>query len=189
MPIFPSRGVLTDVTSNEVRAVFAEALSQKCESGKLSLADWRERVAPKLIALVGLRELCSKNLGLLGALHNLVREHPDFEMLHEPILYLYCFRFVPNGLAERQRQPEVQALLDQLNEGIVEALHRSGLALVMTSRIRGRVAIRMSLPSPRTSLPRLINTIFEAIALWGRLLNKNPHFVTRRNQIWSHCHA
>jgi glutamate/tyrosine decarboxylase-like PLP-dependent enzyme len=118
----------------------------------------------------GLRELFSKNLGLTRRLHGLVGEHPDFEVLHEPTLYLYCFRYVPNGLAERQEEPEVQALLDRLNEEIVEAVQRSGLALLMTTRIRGRVVIRMSVCSHRT-LAEDIDATFEAVARWGRLLN------------------
>ena len=117
---------------------------------------------------------------LTRRLHHLVGEHPDFEVLHEPTLYIYCFRYVPNGLAERQEAPEVQALLDRLNQEIVEAVQRSGLALVMTTRIRGRVAIRMSICSHRT-LDEDVDATFEAIARWGRLLylcsnvhNKKP---------------
>jgi glutamate/tyrosine decarboxylase-like PLP-dependent enzyme len=122
----------------------------------------------------GLRDLFSKNLGLARRLHNLVREHPDFEALHEPTLYLYCFRYVPNGLAERQEEPEVQTRLDRLNQEIVDAIQRSGLALVMTTRIRGRVAIRMSICSHRT-LEEDIDTTFEAIARWGSLLSRTSY--------------
>jgi aromatic-L-amino-acid/L-tryptophan decarboxylase len=119
----------------------------------------------------GLRELFSKNLGLARRLHILVREHPDFEVLHEPTLYLYCFRYVPNGLAERHEEPGVQTQLDRLNQEIVEAIQRSGLAMVMTTRIRGRVAIRMSICSHRT-LDEDVDATFEAIARWGRLLSR-----------------
>jgi glutamate/tyrosine decarboxylase-like PLP-dependent enzyme len=118
----------------------------------------------------GLRELFSKNLGLTRRLHGLVGDHPDFEVLHEPTLYIYCFRYVPNGLAERQDEPEVRELLDRLNEGIAEAVQRSGLALLMTTRVRGRVALRMSVCSHRT-LGEDIDATFEAVARWGRLLN------------------
>ncbi len=76
---------------------------------------------------------------------------------------------MPNGLAERQEEPEVQTQLDRLNQEIVEAIQRSGLALVMTTRIRGRVAIRMSICSQRT-LEEDVDATFEAIARWGRLL-------------------
>lgn len=120
----------------------------------------------------GLRDLFSKNLGLARRLHGLVRDHPDFEVLHEPTLYLYCFRYVPNGLAGRREESGVQTLLDRLNQEIVEAIQRSGLALLMTTRIRGRVAIRMSICSHRT-LEEDIDATFEAVARWGRLLTKS----------------
>ena len=122
----------------------------------------------------GLREILSKNLGLARYLHGLVREHPDFEVLHEPNLYLYCFRYVPNVLAEDREVPEVENQLDRLNQEIVEAIQRSGLALVMTTRIRGRVAIRMSICSHRT-LEQDIDATFEAVARWGRLLFQSSY--------------
>jgi glutamate/tyrosine decarboxylase-like PLP-dependent enzyme len=122
----------------------------------------------------GLREILSKNLGLARHLHSLVREHPDCEVLHEPVLYSYCFRFVPNALAESREVPEVQDQLDLLNQEIVEAIQRSGLALVMTTRIRGRVAIRMSICSHRT-LAEDIDATFESIARWGRLLSQGGY--------------
>jgi aromatic-L-amino-acid decarboxylase len=122
----------------------------------------------------GLRGIFSKNFSLARRLHSLVREHPDFEVLQEPILYLYCFRFVPNGLAEHSEAPEVQKQLDRLNQEIVEAIQRSGLALVMTTRIRGRVAIRLSICSHRT-LEEDIDATFEAIARWGRLLFQSSY--------------
>ena len=118
----------------------------------------------------GLRELFSKNLGLTRRLHVLVGDHPDFEVLHEPTLYLYCFRYVPHGLAGRREEEGVRELLDRLNQEIVEAVQRSGLALLMTTRVRGRVAIRMSVCSHRT-LQADIDATFEAVARWGRLLN------------------
>jgi glutamate/tyrosine decarboxylase-like PLP-dependent enzyme len=106
----------------------------------------------------------------LVQLHNLVREHPDFEVLCEPTLYLCRFRYVPNGLAERQDEPEIQTLLDRLNQEIVETVQRDGLTLVNT-RVGGRVAIQMSFCSRRT-LADEVEATFETIARWGRLVNK-----------------
>ena len=108
--------------------------------------------------------------GLVVQLHELVREHPDFEVLSAPTPYLYRFRYVPNGIAERQDEPEVQILLDRLNQEIVENVQRHGLTLVNT-RVRGRVAIQMSICSRRT-LADEVDAMFEIIARWGRLLNK-----------------
>ena len=52
----------------------------------------------------GLRALLAKNIGLARRLHELVRDHPDFEVLHEPTLYIYCFRYVPHRLVGRRRR-------------------------------------------------------------------------------------
>jgi glutamate/tyrosine decarboxylase-like PLP-dependent enzyme len=118
-----------------------------------------------------MKEDISKNFGLVDHLHNLVREHPDFLALHEPTLNGYCFRCVPNGLVERQEEPEVQALLDVLNEEIVQAVQRNGFEAVVTIRVQGRAAIRVSFCSGRT-LVEEVDATFDAIARWGRLLSK-----------------
>ncbi len=137
----------------------------------MPLAHWRERIVPKLASLAGLGELAAQNSSRLSALHQLVREHPDFEVLQEPVLYLYCFRYVPNSLARQPDNSTTPARLDQLNQGIAAAVQRSGFNLVTTTRVGDRVAIRISICSLRT-LEEDINTIFEAIARWGRLLTK-----------------
>ena len=103
-------------------------------------------------------------------LDHLVSEHPDFEVLHEPSINGYCFRCVPNGLVERQEQPEIQILLDALNEQIVREVQRKGFIQVMTIRVRGVAAIKMSLCKSRT-LARDIEA-FDAIARLARVLNK-----------------
>ena len=113
--------------------------------------------------------MLSKNLGLARRLHQLVRDHPDFEVLHEPTLYIYSFRYVPGDLAGRQDVPEIRARVDEINEAIADAVQRSGLALLMTTRIRGRVALRMSICSHRT-LEQDIDATFESIAGLGRRL-------------------
>src|SRR5688572_11240007 len=109
--------------------------------------------------------------GLVVQLDNLVREHPDFEPLHELTLNGYCFRCVPNGLVERQGEPEIEALLNLLNEEIVQAVQRNGFTAVVTTHVQGRAAIRASFCSSRT-LVEEVDATFEAIARWGRLLNK-----------------
>jgi hypothetical protein len=106
-----------------------------------------------------------ENLELVGHLHSLVCDHPDFEVLCEPTSHPYCFRYLPNGLAERQQESEVQELLNTLNEEIVRAVEREGLSLTCFA---GRLAILMSITSRED-----IDATFEAIARWGRLLARN----------------
>lgn len=100
-------------------------------------------------------------------LHELVRDHPDFEVLCEPTLDPYHFRYVPHPLAERLDEPEIQKLLNRLNEEIVESLQRVGLDAVMTTDVQGRNAIQILKGSSTSD----IGATFEAIARWGRLVN------------------
>ena len=90
-------------------------------------------------------------------------------MLHQPTLYVYSFRYLPNALADRPLSLELEARIDRLNEAIAQGISRSGLALLMTTRIRGRVALRMSICSHRT-LERDVEATFEALASRGRRL-------------------
>jgi len=107
----------------------------------------------------------------LRRLHELVNDHPDFERVAAQRMDVYCFRYVPNGLADRQDEPEIQRLLDRLNQEIAAAIQRTGPASLMTTSIYGRIAMRMPNGPSATSTAE-IDTTFEAIARWGRLLNK-----------------
>jgi len=118
-----------------------------------------------------MREPSSKNLNLTQRLHELVSDHPDFEVLGEPTRDFYCFRYVPNALAECPEEPEVQSLVDHLNKEIVASVQRGGFDQVITIRVRGRVAIQISIFAGRT-LPEDIDTMFEAVARLGRLFNR-----------------
>ena len=118
----------------------------------------------RFFGAAGLRALMAKNIGLARRLHALVRDHPDFEVLHEPVQSIYSFRYAPHQLVET---PEAEALIDRLNADIAEEIQHSGLALLMTTRIRGRVALRMSICSHRTE-EQDIDITFEAIVAAGR---------------------
>lgn len=119
----------------------------------------------------GLREGLAKNVRLARHLHDLVRDDPDCEVLHAPVLYLYCFRIRPCELVGREEEPAVRDALDRLNQETAEAVQKSGLAFVMTTRIRGRVSIRMSICSQRT-LEADIDRTFEALMQSARAAQK-----------------
>src|SRR4030095_1728169 len=111
------------------------------------------------------------NLDLVSYLHDLVREHPDFEPLHETTLNGYCFRYAPNILADRQDEPEVQALVDVLTEEIVQAVHRDGFAAVTPICVKSRAAILVSFYPGKTLLEE-VEATFDALAHWGHLLSQ-----------------
>ena len=113
----------------------------------------------------------SNNQNPVSHLDQLVREHPDFEVLCEPTVDLYGFRYVPNRLAEHKNQRDVQQLLDRLNEEIVERAQSECFAPVSVVRVLGRVAIHISIHADRTAREDIAAT-FDAIARWGWLCNK-----------------
>jgi aromatic-L-amino-acid/L-tryptophan decarboxylase len=60
----------------------------------------------------------------------------------EPTLNIVCFRFRPDGLDE----PEV----DELNRYIVSELQERGIAAPSTTRIYGKLAIRVAITNHRS---------------------------------------
>ena len=114
----------------------------------------------------GVRALVAKNIALTRHLHALVHDHPDFEVLHDPVLSICSFRFVPHQVGDAEDAAE---WIDRLNSEIAEDIQRSGTALLMTTRVRGRIALRMSICSQRT-LEEDIDATFEVIAAAGRRL-------------------
>ena len=123
-----------------------------------------------------MEEAISNSPDLVSYLHNLVSEHPDFEVVCDADAAFYCFRYLPNSLADCQ-DSEVQALLDHINEEIVVSVQSEGLRLLATTRVDGRVAMRLSIGSHKTLSE--VDKLFGAIARYGRLF-KNK-LVTRRD--------
>ena len=123
----------------------------------------------------GLRAGFARSVSLARHLHELVLDHPDFVVLHEPVLYIYSFRCVPLPLADRADEPAVAEHLDQLNQAIADRVTRSGLALVMTTRIHGRVSLRLSIGSQRTRR-RDVDRTFEALAEAAREIARATAF-------------
>jgi len=126
----------------------------------------------------------SNNSDLMRRLHDLVREHPDFEVLLQPTKYLYCFRYVPNALSEREQEHEIESKLDDLNQEIVTAIQTSGCALVTATRICGRIGMRMSICFPQMSEAD-VDATFESIARCGRLLSRNKEELMEKES----CHV
>ncbi len=115
----------------------------------------------------GYQRLLRQNVQCAEHLHALVSQADEFEVLHEPVLYIYSFRFAPASL--REQEPEATEHLDRLNQEICDQLRRSGEAFVMSSRHRGRVVIRLSICSHRTT-PTDIDRVFGTIREIGQKL-------------------
>ena len=123
----------------------------------------------------GFDETLSAAVRMNRCLHELVGDHPDFEVLCQPSGAPYYFRYLPNTLADRLDEIETQQLINRLNEEIVESVQRRGFNSVITIKVRGLVAIQISISS--NEIP---HTTFEALARWGRLLHSTYQSTSAR---------
>lgn len=89
-----------------------------------------------------------------------IDDTPDLERLAPATLNIVCFRYAPEGTADP----------DALNEAIVIALQESGTAAPSTTRINGKLAIRVNLTNHRTTRPDLDLLLSEVLRL-GRELS------------------
>lgn len=122
----------------------------------------------------GYRTLLRQNVKCAEHLDRLVRGSPDFEALHEPVLFIYSFRYAPEALRRQADESpdaseEINAYLDRLNQQIADEIQLSGDAFLMTSKIRGRVVLRLSICSHRTKLQD-IDLVFAKISELGATL-------------------
>lgn len=84
----------------------------------------------------------ARNCAQAKYLSDKVATDPRFELLAPARLNICCFRVRPEGMED--------AALDALNEEIVLRLQESGIAAPSTTRLKGRLAIRINLTNHRT---------------------------------------
>ena len=124
----------------------------------------------------GYRTLLRQNVRCAEFIDKLVRESTDFEALHEPVLFIYSFRYAPEILRNQAKEShevseEVNAYLDRLNQRIADEIQLSGDAFIMTSKVRGRIVLRLSISSHRTTLTD-IDLVFAKLRDLGAKLQK-----------------
>lgn len=109
----------------------------------------------------GYRKLLSQSLRSAEHLDRLVESSDEFERLHEPNLFIYSFRYAPMPLRSASNT-NADAYLDRINQRLADEIQASGTAFVMTSRLQGRVVLRFSICSHRTT-PGDIEMVFEKL--------------------------
>ena len=86
-----------------------------------------------------------------------IGHEPELELLAPASLNIVCFRYRANGLDDM--------VLDDLNAELVQDLHESGIAAPSTTRVRGRLAIRVNITNHRcrrADLDVLLNAVLTA---------------------------
>jgi glutamate/tyrosine decarboxylase-like PLP-dependent enzyme len=103
-----------------------------------------------------LGEMVRKNFDQARYLADLVREHSELELMLEPSLNIVCSRYAPAGAAGD---------LDALNREIVADLHEAGVAVPSTTRVGGRLVIRVAITNHRSlreDFRILVNGVLDA---------------------------
>jgi aromatic-L-amino-acid decarboxylase len=104
-----------------------------------------------------LGQLIEQNCAQARHLAARLQQEPNLEILAPASLNIVCFRYRAPDLSERE--------LDRLNEDIVADLQENGIAAPSTSRIAGRLAIRVNITNHRTrtaDLDLLVDEVLKA---------------------------
>jgi len=104
-----------------------------------------------------LGKLISQNCSQAHFLSQLVVSNPALELLCQTSLNIVCFRFVKTGLPENK--------LDELNHNIVIELQTQGIAAPSTTRLGGRLAIRVCITNHRTRQEDLTLLVKEVVQI------------------------
>ncbi|MBA3876546.1 MAG: amino acid decarboxylase [Anaerolinea sp.] len=100
--------------------------------------------------LDGLRRRIRHHIEQAARLAAWVDADPDFERLAPAPFSTVCLRYRPRALAGREAEPEVAALLDDLNARLMDAVNRTGEIFLSHARLHDRFAIRVALGQIRT---------------------------------------
>lgn len=144
--------------------------------GFLALKVW---MTLKHYGVDGYRKLLSQNVRYAEHLDRLVRASTDFEPFHKPVLFIYSFRYAPEryrlaATRSGEDYERIDSYLDKLNQRIADEIQASGVAFIMTTKIRGRTVLRMSICSHRTTLAD-IELVFAKLRELGEMLDELRH--------------
>ena len=103
----------------------------------------------------------AKNCDQAAYLGEQVSAHAQFELMAPVSLNICCFRFCPDGRSEAQ--------LDDLNQRLVAWIQKEGIAAPSTTRLHGRLAIRVNITNHRTRQSDL-DILLAALAKGGAAL-------------------
>jgi glutamate/tyrosine decarboxylase-like PLP-dependent enzyme len=104
-------------------------------------------------------ELVDQNCAQAQYLASRIESEPQLELLAPVSLNIVCFRLRNEALDA--------AALDKFNEDVVADVQESGVAVPSTTRIGGRLAIRVNITNHRTRRPDL-DVLLDAVLAAGR---------------------
>jgi aromatic-L-amino-acid decarboxylase len=95
------------------------------------------------------RDLVARSCRLAELAQGLLEQSPRFEILCRRQLSIVCFRYVPAKF--RADNAANQQTLDRLNLALIEGVRASGRAFLSSTRLHGRVAVRLCFVNWRTT--------------------------------------
>jgi aromatic-L-amino-acid/L-tryptophan decarboxylase len=107
-------------------------------------------LALRQVGRSGYTEMIGEDIRLARHLHDLVRQHPDFEALTQH-LSITTFRYVPQDLRAAPSNANTEDYLRRLNEDLLSRIERSGQAFLSNAVIGGKFALRACIVNFRTS--------------------------------------
>ena len=82
-------------------------------------------------------------MALAELAERVARESPELEVLTPAQFGIVCFRVHPHGMDD-------EAALNALNERVNDAVNKTGFVLMSSTRLRGRLSLRLCIPGFRT---------------------------------------
>ena len=103
----------------------------------------------------GIGALYDRLCDVTMALHDILAEHPSFEVLHEPEGNILCFRWIGDGSLDDEA-------LDVANRNLRERYNRSGAGWITATNLGGRRVLRVTVMNPRTT-PDDVRAVVEGL--------------------------
>jgi len=99
--------------------------------------------AMRRLGVAGMRERLRAHVALAQRFAAWVQAQPNWEVVAPHPLSVVCFRYAPAGLDDER--------CDERNAAIVEAVNATGEAFLSTTRLHGRLVVRLAIGNERTT--------------------------------------
>jgi aromatic-L-amino-acid/L-tryptophan decarboxylase len=154
---------MQDVQAQEDEVNFADrglALTRRFRALKIWLS-------VRALGLGWFRRLVQRGCDLARLAEQMLRQHPDFEILSPRQLSIVCYRYAPRRLKTTDMWEQ---RLDQLNLALIDAVRATGRAFLASTRLHGRVALRLCFVNWRTTTADVEEVIALLIHLGAKLV-------------------
>lgn len=111
------------------------------------------------IGVDGMAERIRRHNDMAAYIANAAREHPNLELLREPVLSICCFRYVAPGIAD----------LDAFNRQLHRQLIRGNENMPSTTQVDGRLALRPCFLGARTHQAHAEALLADVLRIGGDL--------------------